>query len=129
MQYFKYKSFKLTLKIICTIIDCENILYKRKWRDFMKEKNATKINLSTFLLIIAIIAIVIMSLSIYKLNNDKTAEIQKSTELQTQVSALKSQNNKLNSLQENNSNEITNNTVPEKPEKQMEKIILMTILI
>ena len=75
------------------------------------------------------IAIVIMSLSIYKLNNDKTAEIQKSTELQTQVSALKSQNNKLNSLQENNSNEITNNTVPEKPEKQMEKIILMTILI
>lgn len=95
----------------------------------MKEKNATKINLSTFLLIIAIIAIVIMSLSIYKLNNDKTAEIQKSTELQTQVSALKSQNNKLNSLQENNSNEITNNTVPEKPEKQMEKIILMTILI
>ena len=70
-----------------------------------------------------------MSLSIYKLNNDKTAEIQKSTELQTQVSALKSQNNKLNSLQENNSNEITNNTVPEKPEKQMEKIILMTILI
>lgn len=87
----------------------------------MKEKNATKINLSTFLLIIAIIAIVIMSLSIYKLNNDKTAEIQKSTELQTQVSALKSQNNKLNSLQENNSNEITNNTVHEKTEETNEK--------
>ena len=54
----------------------------------MEEKNVTKISLSTFFLILAIIAIVIMGLFIYKLNNDKTAEIQKSTELQAQVNSL-----------------------------------------
>ena len=54
----------------------------------MEEKNTTKISLSTFLLIIAIIAIVIMGVFIYKLNKDKTAEIQKSTELQSQVNSL-----------------------------------------
>lgn len=54
----------------------------------MEEKNVTKISLSTFLLIIAIIAIIVMSVFIYKLNNDKTTEIQKSTELQSQVNSL-----------------------------------------
>ena len=54
----------------------------------MEEKNATKISLSTFLLIIAIIAIIVMGVFIYKLNNDKTAEIQKSTELQSQLNNL-----------------------------------------
>lgn len=87
----------------------------------MEEKNATKISLSTFLLIIAIIAIVVMGVFIYKLNNDKTAEIQKSAELQAQVNSLKNQNNNLsgtiNTLQENGSNEVTNNTVAEKSEK------------
>jgi len=87
----------------------------------MEEKNATKISLSTFLLIIAIIAIIVMGVFIYKLNNDKTIEIQKSTELQAQVNSLKNQNNNLsgtiNTLQENSSNEVTNNTVAEKSEK------------
>ena len=54
----------------------------------MEEKNVSKISLSTFLLIIAIIAIIVMSVFIYKLNNDKTTEIQKSTELQSQVNSL-----------------------------------------
>ena len=54
----------------------------------MEEKNATKISLSTFFLILAIIAIIVMGIFIYKLNNDKTAEIQKSTELQAQVNSL-----------------------------------------
>jgi len=62
----------------------------------MKEKNDTKISLSTFLLIIAIIAIIVMGVFIYKLNNEKNIEIQKSADLQTQVSSL---NNTVNSLQ------------------------------
>lgn len=54
----------------------------------MEEKNSAKISLSTFFLILAIIAIIVMGIFIYKLNNDKTAEVQKSTELQTQVNNL-----------------------------------------
>ena len=54
----------------------------------MEEKNVTKISLSTFFLILAIIAIVVMGIFICKLNNDKTTEIQKSTELQAQVNSL-----------------------------------------
>lgn len=54
----------------------------------MEEKNVTKISLSTFFLILAIIAIIVMGIFIYKLNNDKTAEIQKSTELQLKVNSL-----------------------------------------
>lgn len=54
----------------------------------MEEKKATKISLSTFFLILAIIAIIVMGIFIYKLNNDKTIEIQKSTELQAQVNSL-----------------------------------------
>ena len=63
----------------------------------MEEKNVTKISLSTFFLILAIIAIVVMGIFIYKLNNDKTAEIQKSTELQSQVNSL---NGTVSDLQE-----------------------------
>ena len=46
-----------------------------------------KTKLSTLFLVIAIIAIIIMGVYIYKLNNDKVAEIQKSTELQKQVNS------------------------------------------
>lgn len=84
----------------------------------MEEKNVTKISLSTFSLILAIIAIVIMGIFLYKLNYEKTTEIQKSAELQAQVNSLKTQNNNLsdtvNILQENSSNEVTNNAVTEK---------------
>ena len=51
----------------------------------MEKKNVTKISLSTFFLILAII---VMGIFIYKLNNDKTAEIKKSSELQSQVNSL-----------------------------------------
>ena len=54
----------------------------------MEEKQATKISLSTFLLIIAIIAIIVMGVFIYKLNNEKTIETQKSAKLQSQVNSL-----------------------------------------
>ena len=56
----------------------------------MEEKNVTKISLSTFFLILAIIAIIVMGIYTYKLNNDKSTEIQKSTELQSQVNSLTS---------------------------------------
>ena len=62
----------------------------------MEEKNVTKISLSTFFLILAIIAIIVMGVFIYKLNNEKAAEIQKSTELQSQVNSL---NRTVNDLQ------------------------------
>lgn len=62
----------------------------------MEEKNTTKISLSTFFLILAIIAILVMGIFIYRLNNDKTAEIQKSTELQAQVNRS---NGTINDLQ------------------------------
>lgn len=54
----------------------------------MEEKKVTKISLSTFFLILAIIAIIVIGIFIYKLNNDKTVEIQKSTELQAKVNSL-----------------------------------------
>ena len=83
----------------------------------MEEKNGNKCSLSTFLLIIAIIAIILMGLIIYRLNNDKTTEIQKSTELQTQVNSLKTQvaNSKNNESisQDNTSNVINNTTIAE----------------
>ena len=67
----------------------------------MKEGKAATISLSTFFLILAIIVIVIMGLLIYKLNNDKTAEIQKSTKLQAQANNF---NADANTLQESISN-------------------------
>lgn len=62
----------------------------------MEEKKITKISLSTFLLLIAIVTIVVMGVFIYKLNNDKAIEIKKSGELQTQVDIL---NGTVNDLQ------------------------------
>ena len=62
----------------------------------MEENNTTKISISTFLLIIAIIAIIVMGIFIYKLNNEKNIETQKSADLQAQVSSL---NSTVNSLQ------------------------------
>lgn len=81
----------------------------------MEEKNVTKISLSTFFLILAIIAIIVMGVFIYKLNNDKTAEVQKSTELQAQVNSLNGTvsdlQGKINNISETiNSNNSTENT-------------------
>ena len=52
------------------------------------EKNAGKISISTVLLVFAVIIIIIMGLVIFKLNNQKNIEIQKSIELQAQVDSL-----------------------------------------
>ena len=62
----------------------------------MEEKKLTKITLSTFLLIIAIIIIAAMEFFIYKFNSEKNIEIKKSADLQAQVNDL---NSKVNSLQ------------------------------
>lgn len=62
----------------------------------MEEKNATKISLSTYFLVIAMFAIVVMGAFIYKLNNDKNTEIKKSANLQAQVNSL---NGTVNDLQ------------------------------
>ncbi len=87
----------------------------------MEEKKATKISLSTFFLILALIAIIVMGLYIYKLNNEKSTEIQKSSELQSKVNSLNETVNdlqgKINSIsktiESNNSTEniATTNTV------------------
>ena len=75
-----------------------------------EEKQATKISLSTFLLIIAIIAIIIMGVFIYKLNNDKTREIQKSENLQSQVNSLNGTVSDLQGKINSISNTINNDT-------------------
>ena len=80
----------------------------------MEEKNEKKISLSTFLLFIAIIAIVVMGIFIYKLNNDKTAEVQKSTEFQAQVNSLSTTindlQNKINSISNTKNTNTETNT-------------------
>lgn len=76
----------------------------------MEEKKVTKISLSTFFLILAIIAIIVMGIFIYKLNNDKIAEIQKSTELQSQVNILNGTVSQLQGKIDNISETINNNS-------------------
>ena len=101
----------------------------------MEEKNVTKISLSTFFLILAIIAIIVMGVFIYKLNNDKTAEIQKSTELQTKVNSLNGTvsdlQGKINNISEtislNSSNEINNATNTNAENIKSEKISIPSI--
>ncbi len=85
----------------------------------MEEKNAIKISLSTFFLILAIIAIIVMGVLIYKLNNDKNTEIKKLDNLQAQINGLNETvsdlHEKINSTSEtisslNDSKDITNNS-------------------
>lgn len=71
----------------------------------MEEKTVTKINLSTFFLILAIIALIIMGMLIYKTNFDKTREIQKSSILQAQVDR---QNETISELQSKITNTSSN---------------------
>lgn len=77
----------------------------------MEDKNVSKISLSTFLLIIAIIAIVIMGVFIYKLDNEKTIETQKSTSLQAQVNNLNGTVSDLNGKINSNSNKISSENI------------------
>lgn len=86
----------------------------------MEDKNVAKINLSTLFLIIAIIVIAIMGIFIYKLNNDKTAEIQKSTELQSQVSILNGTVSELQGKINNISETINTSNTNESTEKSVQ---------
>ena len=63
----------------------------------MEEKNATKISLSTFFLILAVITIIVMGIFIYKLNNDKTIESSKVSELSSRIANLEELNNNISS--------------------------------
>lgn len=63
----------------------------------MEEKKVTKISLSTFFLILAIIVIIVIGIFMLKLYNEKTEETKKSSELQTQVNNL---NGTVSDLQE-----------------------------
>ena len=75
----------------------------------MEEKKATKISLSTFFLIIAIIAIGVMGFFIYKLNSDKENANSKITELNSKINNLQSTIDNLNTI-EKNTTSITTNT-------------------
>ena len=83
----------------------------------MEEKGTVKISLAGFFLILAIVAIIIMGFFIYKLNNDKTDEIVKSTNLQTQVNSLSEQisdlQGKMNYISKITENEKVNNNTTE----------------
>ena len=80
----------------------------------MEEKKVIKISLSTFFLILAIIVILVLGIFLFKLYNEKTEEIKKSSELQTQVNSLNGTvsdlQGKINTISETvNSNTITEN--------------------
>ena len=78
----------------------------------MGEKKVTKISLSTFLLLISIITIIIMGIFMYKLSNDKSTEIQKSTELQAQIN---SSNKTIKELQDKMDKESENVSIEDTP--------------
>lgn len=84
----------------------------------MEEKKDIKIRILICLLIISIIVIITMGICMYKLNNDKTAEVQKSTELQAQVNTL---NSTASDLQDK-IDSISNTNVSEKNEKQFKEL-------
>jgi len=75
----------------------------------MEEKKTIKISLSTFFLILAIIAICVMGYFIYKLNDDKTKATEQVSELNNQVAKLE---NSMDNLQEkaNKIPDTSNNT-------------------
>ena len=87
----------------------------------MEEKNPAKISLSTFFLILAIIAIIVMGIFIYKLNNDKASEIQKSTELQAQVNNLNRTVSDLQGKINNNTSTLSKDTLSDNTQKNNNK--------
>ncbi len=82
----------------------------------MEEKKARKISLSTFFLIFAIIVIIVLSIFIFKIYNEKAEENQRSSDLQAQVNSLNETINNLqgktNDISETiNSNELNNSSI------------------
>lgn len=91
-------------------------IVQKKRGEKMEGKKPIKISLSTFFLILAIIVIIVMGMFIYKLNKDKTAEIQKSAQLKEQVNNLNGTvselQNKINNISETiKDNDSTENSV------------------
>lgn len=76
----------------------------------MVDKEVTKIRLSTFLLIIAIIIITIIGFFIYKLNSEKSIKAKKSADSQEQVSNLNSTVSDLQSKKNTNSETVNFST-------------------
>ena len=74
----------------------------------MEEKKVTKVSMSTFFLIIAIIVIGVMAFFIYKFNDDKTKANNEVADLKNQVTNLQNTVNLLNAK---------NNAVVDKNEK------------
>ena len=93
----------------------------------MEEKKVTKISLSTFFLILAIIAICVMGYFIYKLNDDKTKATEKVSELNNQVAKLENSMDNLqervNKISDNNDNTKLDN---EKPEESKSNSVAVT---
>lgn len=78
----------------------------------MEEKKSTKISLSTFLLVLAIIALVVMGIFIYNLSKEKSIESEKSAELQSQINVLNSTIDKLNNKIDSTSTSLDTETSP-----------------
>ena len=76
----------------------------------MGDKQVTKISLSTFLLIIAIIIITIIGFFIYKLNSKKSIKAKKSADSQEQVRNLNSTVSDLQSKKNTNSETVNSST-------------------
>ena len=76
----------------------------------MEEKKTIKISLSTFFLLLALIAIVVMAIFMYKFYDDKKNADEKSSNLENQLSNLnetvKDLNDKISNI--NNTNEVSN---------------------
>lgn len=81
----------------------------------MEEKKASKISLSTFFLILAILVIIVMAYFIYKFYNEKTIETEKVSDLNSQVKNLQET---IDSI----SNQKTEELTEEKKKEIFEKI-------
>lgn len=73
----------------------------------MEEKKVTKVSMSTFFLIIAIIAMVVMGVFIYKFNDDKNKANNEVADLKNKVNALE---NTIKTNEANKNNTVVDNT-------------------
>ena len=107
--------FKEYCQIKVDVVLYEYKKLMKKEVKIMEENKTTKISLSTFFLIIAVILIMIMGIFMYKTHNEKIAATEKTEELQTQVKELTENINslqgKISSISETiNSNTSVNNS-------------------
>lgn len=79
----------------------------------MNEKNVTKISLSTFFLILAVIVIIVMGIFMYKTYNEKNVATEKVSDLNGQVSNLKNTVDQLQGKINSISDTINNDNIKE----------------